>query len=63
MSTSAITLDQLRNREIVASDLLRAGDTGGVHTTTATSSARATIITAPSAPVSVFGRKMAGHES
>lgn len=51
--SSPITTDQLRNREIVASDLL----------TAATAQApRLTIAAAPSAPLSVFGRKMFGHE-
>lgn len=55
MSTSTITLDQLRNREIVAADLLTAA--------TESQGAHATIITAPGGPLSVFGRKMAGHGS
>lgn len=63
MSTSTITLDQLRNREIVAADLLNIGEAGRGHTAPIQAGARATIITAPSAPMSVFGRKMAGHES
>lgn len=55
MSTSTITLDQLRDREIVAADLL--------DTVQATPDARRTALTVPSIPLSVFGRKMAGHES
>jgi hypothetical protein len=50
-----ITTDQLRNREIVATDLLA--------TAAANPGDRRTIITAPSEPMSVFGRKLAGHES
>lgn len=49
-----ITIDQLRNREIVAADLLPA---------LAADAGRRTIITAPSAPLSVFGRKMTGHDA
>jgi hypothetical protein len=49
-----ITTDQLRNREIAASDLLA--------TASANPGGRQTIITAPSAPMSVFARKLAGHE-
>lgn len=54
-----ITTDQLRNREIAATDLLRtaawnpASNPGG----------RQTIITAPAGPMSVFGRKLAGHDA
>jgi hypothetical protein len=50
-----ITIDQLRNSEIVAADLVEAAalNPGG----------RRTIITAPGEPMSVFGRKLAGHES
>jgi hypothetical protein len=62
MSTSTITTDQLRNREIAAADLLRTSDDARLHSAPVQSSTRATIITAPSAPMSVFGRKMAGHE-
>lgn len=50
-----ITIDQLRNREIVAADLLTAA--------AANPGDRRTIITAPGEPMSVFGRKLAGHES
>lgn len=53
--TAQITLDQLRNREIVAADLVSAG--------AANAGARSTVITAPSAPLSVFGRKMTGHDA
>lgn len=49
-----ITLDQLRNREIVAADLIPA---------IAADAGRRTIITAPSEPLSVFGRKMTGHDA
>lgn len=50
-----ITIDQLRNREIIATDLLA--------TAAANPGDRQSIITAPAAPLSVFGRKLAGHES
>lgn len=53
-----ITTDQLRNREIVAADLLRAAAWNPAENP----GDRRTIITAPSAPMSVFGRKLAGHE-
>jgi hypothetical protein len=54
-TAAQITTDQLRNREIVVADLLQASATKpGDHRT---------IITAPSEPMSVFGRKLAGHES
>jgi hypothetical protein len=54
-----ITIDQLRNREIVASDLLRtaAANPAADH------GRRSNVITAPSEPMSVFGRKMAGHDA
>ena len=52
---TAITVDQLRNREIVAADLLDA--------VAANTSARNPVITAPSEPLSVFGRKMTGHDA
>lgn len=55
MSTSKITIDQLRNSEIVAADLLPAD---GIVV-----GRRRSVITAPSEPLSVFGRKLAGHES
>lgn len=54
-NAAAITVDQLRNEEIVAADLLRA--------TTATPGGRRTSVSAASTPLSVFGRKMAGHGS
>lgn len=52
--SNPITADQLRNREILAADLL--------GTATAQAGPRTTIATAPSTPLSVFGRKMVGHE-
>ncbi|MET4144025.1 hypothetical protein [Arthrobacter sp. UYCo732] len=51
---TTISTGQLRNREIVAADLL--------HTIEANPDARRTALTVPSEPLSVFGRKMAGHE-
>ncbi|MBG0738687.1 hypothetical protein IV500_04530 [Paeniglutamicibacter antarcticus] len=53
--TPQITIDQLRKREIVTVDLLdsaapNAGD-------------RRDIITAPVQPLSVFSRKVTGHDS
>ncbi|QOT19221.1 hypothetical protein [Paenarthrobacter sp. YJN-5] len=50
-----ITIDQLRNREISATDLPTLAP--------AEADRRQTIITAPSEPVSVFGRKLAGHDA
>ncbi|GAA4033829.1 hypothetical protein GCM10023063_17090 [Arthrobacter methylotrophus] len=50
-----ITVDQLRSREIVVSDLVGA--------VAAKTGARRTAITAPSEPLSVFGRKMTGHDN
>lgn len=52
---TAITIDQLRNHEIGAAELLSSAarnNDGG-----------RTIVTAPTAPLSVFGRKLAGHRS
>lgn len=51
----AITRDQLRNEEIVVADLIR--------TTAATTGVRRTVISTAGAPLSVFGRKLAGHGS
>lgn len=52
---AAITVDQLRNREIVAADML--------HAVTENGTGRRTLITAPGEPLSLFGRKMAGHDA
>jgi hypothetical protein len=52
--SAQITIDQLRNREIVAADLL--------HAVAVNPSARSTAINAPSGPLSVFGRKIVGHD-
>ncbi|ACL42364.1 hypothetical protein Achl_4413 (plasmid) [Pseudarthrobacter chlorophenolicus A6] len=51
--TSTITIDQLRNREIGAAELLA---TAGENDDRSRN-----IVTAPGAPLSVFGRKLAGH--
>lgn len=50
----AITEDQLRNREIAAADLISSDSfpAGAGH-----------VITAPGRPLSVFGRKIAGHDA
>lgn len=53
-SPAPITINQLRNREIIATDLL---------TSAPEADRRQTIITAPSEPMSVFGRKLAGHDA
>ncbi|WP_422759075.1 hypothetical protein [Paenarthrobacter sp. C1] len=54
-SPAPITIDQLRNREIIATKLLTSAP--------AEADRRQTIITAPSGPMSVFGRKLAGHDA
>jgi hypothetical protein len=53
--SAQITIDQLRNREIIAADLL--------NTAGAQAGARTTAISAPSEPLSRFGRKLAGHDA
>lgn len=55
LNPADITVDQLRNGEIVASDLL--------HAAAATPADRRTAIASPGAPLSVFGRKMVGHDA
>lgn len=51
---STITIEQLRRREINAADLLRAEPSAA--------GSRPSALTVPSAPLSVFGRKVIGHD-
>lgn len=53
--SATITIDQLRNREIAVTDLLR--------TAAPTVPARLGHLGAPVEPLSVFGRKIVGHDS